>query len=190
MRGWVIRADVEHLPRSTRAKKTLRLWWSGPPGMTRPRPVLARLPAPVRHRAHHQVPKGHPGMNHPVAAAARAGGPLDRDHHRQLRPAGPGQAPRRRPALPWERPRDPARLTPRPGPPRLSPGSRAAADASQSQKNPAPLGPDGPRAVQPAQPSANPRSRKPHNTHPLGLKRKLRASRARRGDAPGPAGGR
>jgi hypothetical protein len=33
VRGWVIRVDVEHLPRPTaRAKKTLWLWWSGPPG--------------------------------------------------------------------------------------------------------------------------------------------------------------
>jgi DDE superfamily endonuclease len=33
VRGWVIRIDVEHLPRPTRAKKTLWLWWAGPPGM-------------------------------------------------------------------------------------------------------------------------------------------------------------
>src|SRR5215470_1741389 len=33
VRGWVIRVDVEHLPRPTaRAAKTLWLWWSGPPG--------------------------------------------------------------------------------------------------------------------------------------------------------------
>jgi len=34
VRGWVIRVDVQHLPRPTRAKKTPWLWWSGPPGMT------------------------------------------------------------------------------------------------------------------------------------------------------------
>jgi len=35
VRGWVIRVQVQRLPRPTaRAKKTLWLWWSGPPGMT------------------------------------------------------------------------------------------------------------------------------------------------------------
>jgi DDE superfamily endonuclease len=44
VRGWVIRVDVQHLPRpSARAKKTLWLWWSGPPG-TAPDPTCAGGP--------------------------------------------------------------------------------------------------------------------------------------------------
>ena len=135
VRGWVIRIDVEHLPRPTRAKKTLWLWWAGPPGMA---PDLDLCWRAYLHRfdIEHAIKFGKAtlGWGHPVAAATRAGRPVDRDHHRQLRPAGPRPAPRRRPAPALGTAPGPGPAHPRPGAPRFSAYSRALARASQPQK--------------------------------------------------------
>jgi hypothetical protein len=55
----------------------------------RPRPVLARLPTPVRHRAHLPVRQEHPRLDHPVATHPRPSRPLELAHRRRLHPTTP-----------------------------------------------------------------------------------------------------
>jgi hypothetical protein len=114
VRGWVIRVGVQHLPRPRgRVKKTLWLWWSGPPGTT---PDLALCWRAYIHRfdIEHAIKfqKATLGWATP---APRHPGQADRwtavilASYAQLVLARPLAADQR---LPWERPRDPARLTP------------------------------------------------------------------------------
>jgi hypothetical protein len=114
VRGWVIRVQVEHLPRPTaRAKKTLWLWWSGPPGMT---PGLDLCWRSYLHRfdIEHAI-KFQKATLGWVTPAPRHPEQADRwtaiiiASYAQLALARPLAADQR---LPWERPRDPARLTP------------------------------------------------------------------------------
>ncbi len=113
VRGWVIRVDVEHLPRPTRAKKTLWLWWSGPPGMT---PDLDLCWRSYIHRfdIEHAI-KFQKATLGWVTPSLRHPGQADRwtaiiiAAYAQLVLARPLAADQR---LPWERPRDPALLTP------------------------------------------------------------------------------
>ena len=112
VRGSVVRVDVERLPKpSSRANnKTLWLWWSGRPA--RPGAVPARLPAPLRHRAHLPLREEHLGLDHPVAAHARASRPLDLAHRGRLYPTANTRGIVADLRLPWERPHDPEKLTP------------------------------------------------------------------------------
>jgi hypothetical protein len=113
VRGWVIRVDVQHLPRPTRAKKTLWLWWSGPPGTT---PDLDLCWRAYLHRfdIEHTI-KFQKATLGWVTPALRLPEQADRwtaiilAAYAQLVLARPLAADQR---LPWERPRHPARLTP------------------------------------------------------------------------------
>ena len=113
VRGWVLRVDVEHLPRPTRAKKTLWLWWSGPPGTT---PDLDLCWRAYLHRfdIEHAI-KFQKATLGWVTPSPRHPGQADRwtaiiiASYAQLVLARPLAADQR---LPWERPRDPALLTP------------------------------------------------------------------------------
>jgi hypothetical protein len=113
VRGWVIRVDVEHLPRPARAKKTLWLWWSGPPGMT---PDLDLCWRAYLHRfdIEHTI-KFQKATLGWVTPSPRLPQQADRwtaiilASYAQLVLARPLAVDQR---LPWERPRDPARLTP------------------------------------------------------------------------------
>ncbi len=114
VRGWVIRVDVEHLPRPTaRAKKTLWLWWSGPPGTV---PDLDLCWRAYIHRfdIEHAIKFQKAALGW-VTPALRHPGQADRwtgiiiASYAQLVLARPLAADQR---LPWERPRHPARLTP------------------------------------------------------------------------------
>jgi hypothetical protein len=112
--GWVIRVDVEHLPRPTaRAKKTLWLWWSGPPGMNRD-PDLCWRAYIHRFDIEHAI-KFHKATLGWVTPSLRLPEQADRwtsiiiTSYAQLVLARPLAADQR---LPWERPRDPALLTP------------------------------------------------------------------------------
>jgi hypothetical protein len=51
VRGTLVLAEVERLPRQTRIPKRLWLWWRGP-GQTRPGPALAGLRPEVRSGAY------------------------------------------------------------------------------------------------------------------------------------------
>ena len=112
--GTVIRVEVEHLPKPTgRAKKTLWLWWAGPPAppatstcagaptsaaSTSSTPCASpRTPSagPPRRCAPPNRPTGGPGSSSPVYTQLRLARGLVADQR-----------------LPWERPRDPTRLTP------------------------------------------------------------------------------
>jgi hypothetical protein len=114
VRGWVIRVDVEHLPRPHgRVKKTLWLWWSGPPGTT---PDLDLCWRAYIHRSgiEHAIKFQKatlgwvtPALRHPEQADRWAAVILA--SYAELVLARPLAADQR---LPWERPRDPARLTP------------------------------------------------------------------------------
>jgi hypothetical protein len=113
VRGWVIRVDVQHLPRPTRAKKTLWLWWSGPPAMP---PDLDLCWRAYLHRfdIEHAI-KFQKATLGWVTPSPRLPEQADRwtaiiiASYAQLVLARPLAADQR---LPWERPRDPARLTP------------------------------------------------------------------------------
>ena len=130
--GSVIRVEVEHLPKPTaRTKKTLWLWWSGP-GRARPRSVLARLPAPLRHRAHLPVRQEHPRLDHPVGVHPRPGRPLDVARRRRAHPAPPGPRPRRRPPPPLGTTTRSRPTHPRPNPSRVSPTSCTPRHARQT----------------------------------------------------------
>jgi len=114
VRGWVIRVEVTSTPRpASKAGKMLWLWWSGPPGTT---PDLDTCWRAYVHRfdiehairfAKTTLGWTRPALRHPdqadrwtaIILAACA----------QLVLARPLAADRR---LPWERPRDPAQLTP------------------------------------------------------------------------------
>ena len=113
VRGWVIRVNVQHLPRPTRAKKTLWLWWSGPPGMT---PGLDLCCRAYLHRfdIEHTI-KFQKATLGWVTPSLRLPGQADRwtaiilASYAQLVLARPLAADQR---LPWERPRSLVRLTP------------------------------------------------------------------------------
>ncbi len=114
VRGWVIRVDVEHLPRPQgRVKKTLWLWWSGPPGMT---PDLDLCWRAYIHRfdIEHAI-KFQKATLGWITPSLRHPGQADRwtaitiASYAQLVLARPLAADQR---MPWERPRGPARLTP------------------------------------------------------------------------------
>src|SRR5665647_352533 len=66
-------------------------------GRTRPRPMLACLPAPLRHRAHLPLRQEHPRLDHTGAADPRPSRPLDLAGRRRLHPTAPGPRARRRP---------------------------------------------------------------------------------------------
>ena len=112
--GTVIRVEVEHLPKPTgRAKKTLWLWWAGPAGTTCDldlcwRAYIHRFD--IEHTL--RFAKNTLGWTTP---ALRTPEQADRwswliiAGHTQLRLARGLVADQR---LPWERPRDPTRLTP------------------------------------------------------------------------------
>ena len=114
VRGWVIRVDVEHLPPPQgRVKKTLWLWWSGPPGMT---PDLDLCWRAYIHRfdIEHAIKFQKstlgwvtPSLRHPDQADRWTA--ITIASYAQLVLARPLAADQR---LPWERPRDRARLTP------------------------------------------------------------------------------
>jgi hypothetical protein len=114
VRGWVIRVDVEHLPRPTaRAKKTLWLWWSGPPG-TAPHLDLCWRAYIHRFDIEHAIKFCKstlgwvtPSLRHPEQADRWT--TIITASYAQLVLARPLAADQR---LPWERPRDRARLTP------------------------------------------------------------------------------
>ena len=101
VRGSVIRVDVEHLPKPTsRAKKTLWLWWSGDgePDLDRCwRAYLRRFDIEHTFRFVKQTL----GWTTPSALHARAGRPLDLAHRRRAHRAPTRPRPRRRspPAL-------------------------------------------------------------------------------------------
>jgi hypothetical protein len=112
--GTVIRVQVEHLPKPTgRAKKTLWLWWAGPVGST-PDPDLCWRAYIHRFDVEHTLrfAKNTLGWTTP---ALRTPEQADRwswlivAGYTQLRLARGLVADLR---LPWERPRDPAKLTP------------------------------------------------------------------------------
>jgi len=114
VRGWVIRADVEHLPRPLgRVKKILWLWWSGPPGMT---PDLGLCWRAYLHRfdIEHAIKFQKsvlgwvtPALRHPEQADRWTAVILAASAQLVLtRPLATDQR------LPWERPRHPARFTP------------------------------------------------------------------------------
>lgn len=112
--GWVIRVDVEHLPRPEgRVKKTLWLWWSGPAGTD---PDLDRCWQAYIHRfdIEHTIKFEKQALGW-VTPSLRLPGQADRwtaiilAAYAQLVLARPLAADQR---LPWERPRDPAYLTP------------------------------------------------------------------------------
>lgn len=111
--GWVIRVDVEHLPRPQgRVKKTLWLWWSGPAGTD---PDLDRCWQAYIHRSgiEHTIKFEKQALGW-VTPSLRLPGKADRwtaiilAAYAQLVLARPLAADQR---LPWERPRDPAYLT-------------------------------------------------------------------------------
>ena len=105
-------ASTSSICRSPTAGPKRRCGCGGRVPATRPRPLLAGLPAPLRHRAHLPVHQEHPRMDHTVAVHTRAGRPLDWlvvAAYTQLRLAR-GLVDDMR--LPWERPRDPTKLTP------------------------------------------------------------------------------
>src|SRR5450756_2209112 len=52
----LVRVTVTRLPNGRKAPGPLWLWWAGP-GVNGPGPHLARLPAPLRHRAHVPLPE-------------------------------------------------------------------------------------------------------------------------------------
>jgi DDE superfamily endonuclease len=112
VRGTVIRVEVEHLPKITaRAKKTLWLWWSGPgqPDLDLCwRAYLRRFDIEHTFRfAKHTLGWTTPSLCTPdqadrwtaLVVAALTQLRLARGHVQDLR-------------LPWERPLDPAKLTP------------------------------------------------------------------------------
>jgi hypothetical protein len=112
--GTVIRVEVEHLPKPTgRAKKTLWLWWSGPAGAT---PDLDLCWRAYIHRfdvehtlrfAKNTLGWTTPSLRTPEQADRWSW--LVVVGYTQLRLARGLVADQR---LPWERPRDPAKLTP------------------------------------------------------------------------------
>jgi hypothetical protein len=111
VRGTVIRVDVEHLPKPTRAKKTLWLWWSGPgePDLDLCWQAYLRR-FDIEHT--NRFTKNTLGWTTP---SLRTPQQADRwtwlvlSAHTQLRLArGLVQDMR----MPWERPRDPDKLTP------------------------------------------------------------------------------
>jgi hypothetical protein len=112
VRGSVIRVDVEHLPKPTsRAKKVLWLWWSGPaePDLNVCwRANLRRFD--IEHT--YRFAKGVLGWNQPALCT-----PEQADSWTWLVVAGYTQPRLARGLvddmrLPWERPRDPSKLTP------------------------------------------------------------------------------
>jgi hypothetical protein len=136
VRGWVIRVDVEHLPRPLgRVKKILWLWWSGPPGMT---PDLGLCWRAYLHRfdIEHAIKFQKsvlgwvtPTLRHPEQADRWTAVILAASAQLVLtRPAGFRSAP----ALGTPPPPGPAHS--RPGSPRLLPGSRAPSPGSQPQE--------------------------------------------------------
>jgi hypothetical protein len=109
--GTVIRVDVEHLPKPTRAIKTLWLWWSGPGALDLDlcwRAYLRRFD--IEHT--NRFTKNTLGWTTP---SLRTPEQADRwtwlivAAHTQLRLARSLVEDMR---LPWERPRDPSNLTP------------------------------------------------------------------------------
>ncbi len=112
VRGTVIRVDVEHLPKPTgRADKTLWLWWSGPGEADLERCFRAYL---RRFDIEHgfRFMKGTLGWTTPqlcTPAQADRWTWLVAAAYTQLRLARGLVADHR---LPWERPRDPSKLTP------------------------------------------------------------------------------
>jgi hypothetical protein len=94
VRGSAIRVDVEHLPkRGGRAQGIVAV--VGRAGHPRLGAVPARLPAPLRPRAHLPVRQEHPRVDGPVTAAARTSRPLDVAHRRRLHATALGATPRR-----------------------------------------------------------------------------------------------
>ena len=147
IRGTVVRVEVEHLPKPTaRAVKTLWLWWSGPgaPDLDMCwRAYLRRFD--IEHTF--RFVKGTLGWTTPALCT-----PEQADHwtwlivgaYTQLRLARGLVADDR---MPWERPRDPAKLTParvRRGFRRLGPTIGTPASAPKSQ-TPGPGRPKGTR---------------------------------------------
>ena len=96
IRCHLIRVTVTRLPNGRKVPGPLWLWWAGP-GMPGPGPDLARLPAPLRHRAHLPARQAHPGLGQGRAPPPGAGGPLDLADHLPPHPAAPGPSDRRGP---------------------------------------------------------------------------------------------
>jgi DDE superfamily endonuclease len=156
VRGSVIRVDVEHLPkRDTRAKKTLWLWWSGPD-----QPDLELCVRSYLHRfdLEHtfRFAKNTLGWTAPSLQT-----PQQADRWTWLILAGYTQLRLARGLvddmrMPWERPRDPAKLTPariRRGFRRLGPTIGTPASPPKSNKP----GPGRPKGTQ----------RPPRTRHPV-----------------------
>jgi len=104
VKGSVIRVEVEHLPKPTaRTNKTLLSAAVAVVDRTRhprPRRVLARLPATLRHRTHLPFRQEHPRLDHPITLHTRTSRPLDLAHRRRPHPTPPRPQSRRRPPAP------------------------------------------------------------------------------------------
>ena len=176
MRGWVIRVDVQHLPRPTRAKKTLWLWWSGPPGMT---PGLDLCCRGYLHRfdIEHTI-KFQKATLGWVTPSLRLPEQADRwtaiilASYAQLVLARPLAADQR---LPWERPRSLVRLTP--GRVRRDfPRVRALLSPLANPRKSCIPGPGRPRAAAAAPLNGTPPSRRPHKGGTAEVKTKAKTT--------------
>ena len=173
--GTIIRVEVEHLPKPTsRTKKTLWLWWSGPD-----RPDLdsccARLPPPLRHRAHLPVREEHPRLDHTIGLHPRTSRPLDLAHRRRLTQLRLARHLVDDLRLPWERPRKPTHLT------RTASGEgferlRAHSAHQPTHQNPPEQDQDAPKAPEPAPDHATQPSRRQPDQPLQGLTASWRGS--------------
>ena len=102
----------------------------------RPQPLLARVPAALRPRAHVPVREGHPRLDHPGAAHARPGRPLDLARPCRLHPAPARPGARRRPPPALGTPTRASPAYPVAGPPGVSPPPPRHRDPGQSTKIP------------------------------------------------------
>jgi hypothetical protein len=158
--GTVIRVEVEHLPKPTaRAKKTLWLWATGPRPVdlhTCWRAYLRRFDIEHTYRfAKNTLGWTTPALRTPEQADRWTW--LTVTSYTQLRLARTLVADQR---LPWERPRDPGKLTPA----RVRRGFANFARSSTPQpthRNPPNPDPEGHKAPPPAHETATQRSRKP-----------------------------
>ena len=91
---------------------------------TRPRHLLARLPPPIRHRAHLPIRQEHPRLDHTSRAHPRTSRPLDLAHHRRLHTVTSRPRTRRRPPPAMGTPPPTPPADPRTRPPRISSTAR------------------------------------------------------------------
>ncbi len=129
--GTVIRLEVTRLP-SGAIPRPVWLWYSGTgPARIRGRPALARLLAPVRHRAHLPHAQADPRLDLPEDPRPRSRRHLDLADPGRLYPAAPGPRAGRRPAPPLGATRPAGRAHARPGPARIPEHPRESSPASR-----------------------------------------------------------